>query len=59
MKWDWRRIDDNNWRYSERWAVCRNWAAEEWYIVRDGKWAEQAHATAVAAIEAAEKEMEK
>jgi hypothetical protein len=59
MKWDWRQTDKNTWTYPGGWQVYRNWAAEEWYIVRDGKWAEQAHTTAAAAIEAAEKEMEK
>ena len=59
MKWGWRQTDENTWTYPGGWAVCRNWAAEEWYIVREGKWSEQAHNNAAAAIAAAEKEMEK
>jgi hypothetical protein len=59
MKWGWRQTEENTWTYPGGWQVCRNWAAEEWYIVRDGKWAEEAYTTAAAAIEAAEKEMEK
>lgn len=58
MKWGWRRIDSQTWRYDDRWSVAQGWADGQWYVVDGGKWRLENYPEAQGAITAAERLME-
>lgn len=53
--WDWRKIDENNWRLDDHWAVQKDWASGRWYAVRDGAYCLSDFATVAEAIAEAER----
>jgi hypothetical protein len=58
MRWGWKRIDANNWRFNKTWAVSKHWATDRWYVNKDGADLLTDHATAQAAIDEAERLMD-
>lgn len=58
MKWGWRLENSHTWRYDAEWQIARDWAANDWFIIRGGRWMLESYPSAMAAIEAAERFME-